>query len=123
MNILSSLFATPGTIDKAVDAVINTGDKLWVTEEERIEFTQKKQEWYLRYLESTQSQNVSRRLIAVIVTALWSTLIVAGVIAKSLGAVEVSTFIFNTLKDNVNTPFSIIIGFYFAAHIASKLKG
>ena len=123
MNILSNLFATPETIDKAVDAVINTGDKLWVTEEERIEFTQKKQEWYLRYLESTQSQNVSRRLIAVIVTALWSTLIVAGVIAKSLDAVEVSTFIFNTLKDNVNTPFSIVMAFYFAAHVVGKLKG
>jgi hypothetical protein len=122
MSILSSLFATPQAIDKTVDAVINTGDKLWITEEERIEFAQKKREWYLKYLESTQSQNVSRRLIAVIVTALWSALIVTGVIAKSLGSVEVSTFIFDTLKDNVNLPFSIIIGFYFAAHVANKIR-
>ena len=123
MNILSSLFASPQSIDKVVDAVINTGDKLFTTEEERLEFAEKKREWYLKYLESTQSQNVSRRLIAVIVTALWSLLVIAGVIAHSLNAVELSTFIFKTLGDNVNTPFSIIIGFYFMAHIASKLKG
>ena len=84
-------------------------DKTFFTNEEKSDF-------FLQYLAATQPQNLARRMIAVIVVILWAFLILAGVAVYKLDA-GYSMFIFDTLRDVVNAPFSIIIGFYFAAHV------
>lgn len=120
MGLFSWLTGSTETAEKTVDAVISTGDKLWYTDEEKAENRNKINEWYLRYLEATQPQNLARRVIALIVTLLWAFLIVAGVLVDSFGAKEQAQFIFKTLDDVVNTPFITIVTFYFLKRIIPK---
>jgi hypothetical protein len=105
-KLLSAIFGTgehTGTVLKGIDAA-------WFTSEEKSEF-------FLKYLASTQPQNLARRLIAFIVVMLWAFLVLAAVASYKFDS-AFSEFIFDTLNETVNTPFSIIIGFYFAAHLA-----
>ncbi len=95
-------------------AIISGIDKAWFTDQE-------KSDYLLKYLAATQPQNLARRLIAVIVVALWSLMIIVGVAAHPWMPAW-SDKVFFVLEDVVNTPFSIIIGFYFAAHLARAWK-
>ncbi len=106
MKLLARLFGSGDT----TSAVLSGIDKAWFTDQEKSGF-------FLKYLAATQPQNLARRLIAVIVVLLWAMLILLGVALYKFDPAY-SDFIFSTLKDVVNTPFGIIIGFYFAAHLA-----
>lgn len=109
-KLLAAIFGTgehTGTVLKGIDAA-------WFTSEE-------KSEYFLKYLASTQPQNLARRLIAFIVVLLWAFLVLVAVAAYKFDA-DFSVFVFDTLTKTVNTPFSIIIGFYFAAHLARAWK-
>lgn len=105
-KILGAIFGSA----KNTETVLSGIDKVWFTNEEKSDF-------FLKYLAATQPQNLARRLIAIIVVALWAALIILGVAVHPWDS-DYSQQIFFTLKDVVNTPFSIIIGFYFAAHLA-----
>ena len=91
-------------------AIISGIDKAWFTDQE-------KSEYLLKYLAATQPQNMARRLIAFIVVMLWALLILIAALAQPWMP-DWTAAIFEILEDVVNTPFSIIIGFYFAAHLA-----
>jgi len=106
MNILKAIFGSADTTKSVISGI----DKAWFTNEE-------KSEYFLKYLAATQPQNLARRLIAIVVVLLWALLILVAIIVYRFD-VDYGLFIFDTLKENVNTPFSIIIGFYFAAHLA-----
>ena len=110
-RLLGAIFGS----DKNTESVLTGIDNAFFTKEE-------KSEYFLKYLAATQPQNMARRMIAVIVVLLWSTLIVLAV-AVQPWMPEWSNRIFHILEDAVNTPFSIIIGFYFAAHLARAWKG
>lgn len=71
MSFWKRLFDTPDTISEGVRAVINTGDALVYTDEEKAEFGQKVRDWMLAWQQATSGQNVARRLIALSVTAVW----------------------------------------------------
>jgi len=105
-KLLAKIFGSSDT----TKAIISGIDKAWFTDQE-------KSDYLLKYLAATQPQNLARRLIAVIVVGLWAVLILLG-IAVHPWMEAYSDRIFYTLEDVVNTPFSIIIGFYFAAHLA-----
>ena len=121
-NFFGWLMGGAKSAEKMVDAVINTGDKLVYTDEERAEARAKTREWFLQYLKATQPQNVSRRLIAVIVTGLWALLVLAASIAHFIDP-KAGQFLFDVLEQNVNTPFLVILSFYFAAHVMRASKG
>ena len=93
---------------------MSTLDKAWFTDQEMSSY-------FIQYLAATQPQNMARRLIAFIVVALWALLVLIAVAVYKIDA-GFSGFVFSTLHENVNTPFSIIIGFYFAAHLARAWK-
>ncbi|MCP4476897.1 MAG: hypothetical protein GY818_02255 [Planctomycetaceae bacterium] len=122
MSLFGWLTGNSETAKTVVDSVVDAGDALFYTDEEKARDYTSYREWYLKYLEASQPQNVSRRIIAVIVTALWSLAIVAGVVAQGFGFSDFSTYIFNMLSENINTPFSVIVGFYFLKHIVSANK-
>lgn len=105
-KILGAIFGS----SKNTETVLSGIDKVWFTNEEKSDF-------FLKYLAATQPQNMARRLIALVVVVLWALLIVSGVTIYKID-VAWSQYVFDTLSENVNTPFSIIIGFYFAAHLA-----
>ena len=110
MGVLSKIFGSK----KTTNAIVSTIDNAWFTDQE-------KSKYLLEYLAATQPQNMARRLIAFIVVALWALLVLIAVMVYKLDA-GFSGFVFSTLHENVNTPFSIIIGFYFAAHLARAWK-
>ena len=110
IKLLAKIFGGGDT----TKAVLSGIDKAWFTDQE-------KSDYLLKYLAATQPQNMARRLIAFIVVFLWALLVLIAVIAQPFMP-EWSDKIFYILEDVVNMPFSIIIGFYFAAHLARSWK-
>lgn len=90
-------------------------DKAWFTNEEKADA-------FLAYLAATQPQNLARRLIAMAVVGLWALLIIMAVAFYKFDP-GYSQFVFDVIDQNVNVPFGIIIGFYFAAHVIRQLPG
>lgn len=121
MNILKRIFAGPTETNKIIDGAIAGLDKIVFTEEERADANRKMGDWYLKYLQATEGQNLARRLIAVIVVCLWSALVVFGVAIRWI-SYDLSDFVFRVLVDIVMQPFTIVIGFYFLTHAVRAYK-
>lgn len=115
-KLFAAIFGSSKNTETIVNGAVAGLDKLFFTDEEKSEASAKVADWYLKYLAATQPQNLARRFIAIIVVGLWALLVLAGVAAYPFSA-SFSLFVFDTLGEVVNTPFSIIIGFYFAAHV------
>ena len=109
-KIFGAIFGSSKNTETIVSGAVSGIDKLFYTKEE------KAGEWFLKYLQATQPQNLSRRLIAVTIVVLWALLILMGVAVYKLD-VGYSDFIFNVLADVVMNPFLMVMGFYFAAHV------
>jgi len=120
--MLGWLTGNGDTAKQVVGSVIDAGDALFYTDEEKAKNYASYREWYLKYLEATQPQNISRRMIAVVVVMLWALLIITSVIAEAFHVSHLSEFIFKTMKENVNTPFITVLGFYFLKHVISNKK-
>lgn len=86
MSFWSSLWSAPETVSKAVDAAIATGDKLVLTEEERLDYRKELGEWYLRWLQVSSGSDLARRLIALVVIFLFAILVLVIVVLYILGA-------------------------------------
>ena len=114
-KIFKSILNTPTEASKVADAVIKGTDAAWFTKEEQ-------SEWFLRYLESTQPMNLSRRIIAIAATGIWSISAIVLLVLILLGATDTSKAVFDFMSSVVNPVFMLIIGFYFAKNIASSFK-
>lgn len=110
------------TAEKVVDGVSSGLDAMFFTDEEKSQANQKILDWKLKYFEATKSSNVTRRVIALMIVGLWVVLVVGMVISHGFGAVAYAEYLFKTLTDIVMQPFSIIIGFYFLAHVVRANK-
>ncbi len=115
MGILSRIFGTAENADKLVNGAVKGLDAIVFTEEERSVANSKLNDWYLKYLQATQPQNLARRIIAIAVTAMWALLTLLGTALYFINP-EWSEFVFRVLSEVVNMPFMIIIGFYFLKH-------
>ena len=125
-SILGRIFATPNAIEKTMDAVIASGDKIFYTKEEKAENQQKLDEWFLRYLEATQPQALSRRLLAISIAFIWVILVLVAVgfgIFDDRGEGTTSAYIFTLMNDVVNQPFTAIVIFYFGGHYLKEVLG
>ena len=115
MGLLKRLFAGPDTAGKIVDAGIKGLDAAWFTAEEKAEFT-------LKYMLATQSQNVARRLIALLVIAVFLFLLILAAAVYPISP-DYSGFIMTKVVDaKLSTITGIIIGFYFLTHATRELK-
>lgn len=103
---------------------MKAGDALFFTEEEKSVASQKKLDWTLEYMKATAPQNVSRRVIAFIIVILWALLVIVAVVAGwfARGPGTYSQFVFNTLKEIVSQPFTVVIGFYFLTQLVRSAK-
>ena len=120
--MLGWLFGNSKAADKAVDGIYDGLDALVFTDEEKSVAAQKILDFKIEYAKHTQNQSISRRIISVGVTLMWVSVGIATLVAQALGASVFAEYAFKFLVDVVMTPFSIIVGFYFAAHIVGKLK-
>ena len=104
MNPFKLIFGMP----KAVDAIINSGDMLVFTDEER-------KGWLLESAKVLGPQTVARRLIAAGVTLVWIllTLVQAGVILG--GHAEIQAFYNFYIVATV--PFGGIMAFYYGTSL------
>lgn len=123
MKILSAIFGSSKNTETIVNGAVSGLDKMMFTKEERAEANQKLSDWYLKYLEATQPQNLARRLIALLIVGLWVFLILLGVAAYAWHGkaaddeTTLAMFVFNVLNELVHQPFMMIMGFYFLAHV------
>ncbi len=118
----SWLFGNSDSANKVVDGVSSGLDMMFFTDEEKSIASQKVLDFKIEYAKATQNQSVARRIIAFIVCGIWGFLNISAVAMYFISETS-SKFIFEVIKENINTPFMIIVGFYFAAHIVGKLKG
>ena len=125
MSFWSFLTGGSRTAEKVVDGVTSGVDAMFFTEEEKSVANQKILDWKLEYAKATAGMSISRRVIAVSVTGMWMMLVVLMVIfGIAFGGNHFTVlFLFDIMKDIVGVPFSIILGFYFLAHVVGKGKG
>ena len=121
MGWLSKIFGNEKQLDKLTTGAVSGLDKMFFTKEEKADANQKLSEWYLRYLEATQPQNVARRVIAFIVVGLWALLVLVGVAAQLFDA-PYAKYVFEVLAEVVMNPFLLIVGFYFLTHTVRAYK-
>ena len=114
------LFGNSNSASKVVDGVVNGLDALIFTDEEKSIASQKVLDFKIEYAKHTQNQSIARRVIAFIVSGLWGALNLFAV-GLHFFSVPGSEFVFKVISENINTPFMIIVGFYFAAHVVGKL--
>lgn len=121
MGLFSWLTGGGDTASKVIETASSGLDMMFYTDEEKSIAAQKVLDFKLAWLKATSGQNLARRIIAIGVVSLWILLVLAACIVR-IWSEEGSNFLFNVLKDIVNTPFMIIIGFYFAAQIIDRFK-
>jgi hypothetical protein len=121
-NVISGIFGKGDTVEKGLDMAGKGLDAMFFTDEEKSVANQTILDWKLKWISATGAQSVARRVIAYVIVALWSFMVVLGVGLELLDATTKSRFIFEVLRDILNWPFITIIGFYFAAHMVRANK-
>ena len=58
------IFSSGNTLSKTTDAIINTGDKLFLTEEEKIDYKQRYVEFIPKILKAFEPFRVAQRILA-----------------------------------------------------------
>jgi hypothetical protein len=130
MSIFAKTFGFLTGSGDAAEKTLEIGgsliDNAFYTDQEKASNNNKMLDWYLKYQQATAGQNVSRRIISFTITMMWAFLVLLAVAARGFETVHgddsFSGFVFGVLKDNVNTPFEIIIGFYFLTHVVKGIK-
>ena len=124
MGWLSFLTGKSETAEKVVDGAISGIDAMFYTEEEKAAANLKILDWKLEYAKATQGMSISRRIITFAVSFVWVVLVLL-LIAMGLtfggdsGSVQ---FMYKVMTDVVMQPFSIIVGFYFLAHVVGSAR-
>lgn len=121
MKFWKSLFGDPDTVREIVTGAKAGIDMAIYTEEERAIAAEDEREFRLRYMEATNPQNVARRVIAFLIVGLWVALVLLAVATRGL-SVAYSDFVFRVLQEVVNTPFGMVMGFYYLAHLVRSAK-
>ena len=117
MSIWAGIFSAPEIVSKATDAIINTGDALVFTEEERSKANMKKLEWVLKFHEASKGSNIARRWIAIIITSLFAISIFTIIVMILIDATSRVIALQALLADVLVLPMSMIFGFYFGTSI------
>lgn len=118
MGIWSSLFNSSDTLSNVTDAVINTGDKLVYTAEERAEMNQKVREFFPTILNAYEPFKIAQRILAIWFSFLFGLAFIIGLIMLMLNMIYDATFELKLIYDLVEA-FSLdyiiiaIVSFYF----------
>ena len=71
MSFFSRLFSAPEQLSKVTGAIISTGDKLILTDEERADYNLKQQKFILELHKGGAGSNLNRRFLSVMVAAVF----------------------------------------------------
>lgn len=123
MSWLSSIFTTD-TVSKSVDAIIDTGDAIWYTDEEKAKAHQLSVETKLKALKLFEPFKLIQRHIALVfvynfVFAFW-----VGVLIFMYGnEVQFKGYMDLVVSFSLGWIMLTIISFYFAGGFVSSFKG
>ncbi len=132
MGFLGRLLGNPVDLSKTVEAVGNGFDRFIYTKEEKAEDYAKTvtegRQMLVKWMESTQGQNLSRRIISLSITLVWLLMYLTRM-CLSMAAIWMDhTKEFNAsaqiIGDNIeqmNGAVMLILGFYFASPYLGKI--
>ena len=125
MGIFSFLKA-PETMGKMLDAVINTGDALVYTDEEKAEMQKKMALIHLDHIKATAGENnqtsIARRWLATIITLPFVFLTIGSAIFEACGMSEVAEHWQALAMDDYSMLVMMSSSFYFGSHLVKSLK-
>ena len=134
MGIIGRLFGSPAAIEGMVQGVTNGLDALIYTEEEkagdRAKAITEARSMIVNWMDKTQGQNLSRRILAIIITLTWliqyaiaAGLNIAVIWVESVemaAKIKESAAIVGNNADSMTGAMMLILAFYFAApHMAA----
>ena len=134
MNILSRILGTDKALNSVISGVSKGLDKLAYTKQEKAEHALKDRAearaMVVKWMESTQGQNLARRVIALAITSIW---ILQYIISMLLHLIAVwvdnyklqeSADVIGSYAENMNGAMMLILAFYFAApHMGQIVTG
>lgn len=121
-GLIGKIFGSESGFKGAVSALAEGVDKFIYTKEEKAKMAALVSDQYVKWQESTQGQNIARRLIALSITVTWLSMFIARVV---FGALD-NQFVSGVLGDNLNeltNPVMLILGFYFAGPHLERFVG
>ncbi|GLX85082.1 hypothetical protein tloyanaT_13340 [Thalassotalea loyana] len=113
IKFFKSLFSSEDTIKTGLNAIIDTGDALVYTDEEKAGDKQKKLNWYLELMKTLSPSARSRRGLAWTITGMVSILSLISVGCRLAGWHEDSSWVLTLLDDVWSWPFGLVVAFYF----------
>ena len=122
MSFWSRLFSAPEVVEKSVDAVINAGDKLIFTDEEKSDARAKYLDWLLRFHQASSGSNLARRLLSLMFVSVFLFVILVDMYLILLGQKEAADQLMKLLGDTLVWPVGTIVVFYYGSGIARDLK-
>ena len=122
LKILGRLFSSPEIVGKTVDAVINTGDALFFTDEEKSAANQKKLDWLLKFHEASSGSNVARRIIALGFVAVFLLHVITVTTLTLFGNDILADKVFQLIAMTMVEPIVWIMGFYFGHGIVKNIR-
>lgn len=121
LSMIAGIFSTGRVADTAVDIVRKMTDVDSMNDKEKAQFV-------LDYMNATRHQSPMRRVIAFITVFMWALLILSWLVFSGIGwmldidgAVNFSGSIYSFTKEVILTPYSILLGFYFANGLLTSL--
>lgn len=140
MGIWSKLFSSENTIEKATDAVISAGDKIWYTDEEKADMKFKFVSYFPNILKAYEPFKIAQRILAVWFSLLFGISFLVGLTMETFNI----WYKYQSLKDgipidkiilldtqpliNLVSAFSlativgVIVGFYFMGGTIESFK-
>jgi len=122
-TFLAGLFSSTKMQDTAIDAVRKLGGLDDLNHKEKAQFL-------LDYMRETKHQSPVRRLIALLLTFAYVSVIIVWLVSAGSGyllnyvpAMEYAGAVKLFMESTLTQPFNIILSFYFVMNIASKLGG
>ena len=112
-----------------MDAVVNTATKI-IDKIAGTDWTAKeKADWILKYQEATKHQSPARRFIAMLVTFIWSIIVMVMIVSYIAGnltgypeVLMIAKDMKMVMKHLILEPFNYIIMFYFALGAINSIK-
>lgn len=117
MSVLKLLFGSPDAAVNTANTIAKGVDSVVYTDQEKAENRQLSMEWLTKYMESTQGQNLARRMIAMIVTIQWTIMLNLAVGLQLFDAPSKSDYVFKVMDECVNEAFMLVMIFYFGARM------
>lgn len=121
---IKSWLSAPKTLDKITDAIISGGDKLMLTEEERLDYNQKAAELHLKLTEQIGKESaptaISRRVVGLMVLGPFAFLSIGGAVIYSISPDMSKHWLL--VAENFEMPSLAVVAFYFGSQALKTLK-